>query len=91
MLEWLWPWAFAALPLPLLVRLLLSPSQRTESALTVPDMNTFAAADVTHSSDWQRQVAKLILISLCWAALVTASARPQWTGDPLHCPPLVAT
>ena len=40
MLEWLWPWAFAALPLPLLVRLLLSPSQRTESALTVPDMNT---------------------------------------------------
>ncbi len=86
MLEWLWPWAFAALPLPLLVRLLLSPSQRTESALTVPDTNTFAAVDVTHSSDWQRQVAKLILISLCWAALVTASARPQWTGAPITLP-----
>ena len=40
MIEWLWPWAFAALPLPLLIRLLLPPSQRTESALTVPDMNT---------------------------------------------------
>ena len=86
MIEWLWPWAFAALPLPLAVRLLLRPSQRSESALTVPDLTAFAAAEVSHSNDWQRQLTKLILIWFAWLFLVTATARPQWTGDAITLP-----
>ena len=86
MIEWLWPWAFAAAPAPLLVRLLMRPSERTESALTVPDLLAYTSAEVSHSNDWQRQLIKLGLIWLTWLFLVAASARPQWTGDPVTLP-----
>ena len=86
MIEWLWPWAFAIAPAPLLVRIFMRPSQRTESALTVPNLIAFSAAEVNHSNDWQRQLLKLALVWLTWLLLVAASARPQWTGDPVTLP-----
>ena len=86
MIEWLWPWAFAAAPAPLLVRTLMRPSERAESALTVPDLLAFSSAEVSRSNDWQRQLIKLGLIWLTWLFLVTAGARPQWTGDPVSLP-----
>ena len=86
MIEWLWPWVFAIAPAPLLVRTFMRPNQRTESALTVPDLVAFSAVEVNHSNDWQRQLMKLMLIWLTWLFLIAATARPQWTGDPVTLP-----
>ena len=86
MIEWIWPWAFAALPLPFLVRWFMRPSQRVQSALTVPDLSSFHSAEVHHSNDWQRQLIKLMLLGFAWVLLVTATARPQWTGDAITLP-----
>ncbi len=44
MINFLWPWAFAALPLPLIVRYLMRPRQRRDAALRVPDVGRFEAA-----------------------------------------------
>ena len=59
MIEWLWPWVFAIAPAPLLVRTFMRPNQRTESALTVPDLVAFSAAEVNNINDWQLQVLKM--------------------------------
>ena len=49
-IEWLWPWAFAALPLPWLVRRLTARHTLQQPALSVPSMDDFAAVTETEHS-----------------------------------------
>ena len=86
MIEWLWPWVFWALPLPLLVRLLFSPSERAEAALTVPSLGDFSSVTTANSGEPARRLWKIILLGLAWTFLVTAAARPQLIGDPISLP-----
>jgi Ca-activated chloride channel family protein len=86
MIEWLWPWVFWALPLPLLVRFLLPQSERAEAALTVPSLGDFSSITTAHSGETARRLWKIILLSLAWTFLVTAAARPQLIGDPVSLP-----
>ena len=86
MIEWLWPWVFWALPLPLLVRFLLPQSERAEAALTVPSLGDFSSITTAHSGEPARRLWKIILLSLAWTFLVTAAARPQLIGDPVSLP-----
>jgi Ca-activated chloride channel family protein len=86
MIEWLWPWVFWALPLPLLVRFLLPLSERAEAALTVPSLGDFSSITTAHSGEPARRLWKIILLSLAWTFLVTAAARPQLIGDPVSLP-----
>jgi len=86
MINLIWPWAFAALPLPLLVRRLLQPQKRGEAALRVPDLGPFGPA-VTASGGGRDAPRFLLLLSwLAWACLLGAAARPQFTGDPVSLP-----
>jgi Ca-activated chloride channel family protein len=86
MINLIWPWALAALPLPLLVRRLLQPRQHGEAALRVPDLGPFAPA-VTASGGGQHAPRLLLLLAwLAWACLLGAAARPQFTGDPVSLP-----
>ncbi|HHO59952.1 MAG TPA: VWA domain-containing protein [Thiotrichales bacterium] len=86
MIQFLWPWAFAVLPLPWLVRRLLpAASEDNEAALRVPYLDDFqlgaAAADKSGKRRWP-----LLLYTLAWLLLVIAAARPQWTGNAIELP-----
>jgi len=84
MLEWAWPWAFAALPLPWLVAQLWRPARTSASAaLRLP--YTLDGIDVADGASpvprWRRTVA-----IAAWCLLVAAAARPQWVGDAVALP-----
>lgn len=85
----LWPWMLALLPLPLLARYLLRRApERRAGALPVP---FFAAAAAMQGSGGMqppqpRRLALLLMMTLAWAFLVLAAARPQWAGEPVVLP-----
>ena len=86
MLDFLWPWAFALVVLPLLMRLLPPASESLGAAIRAP-----------FSARWQRlqgegQVSasvstfRVLGLFLAWICIVTAIARPQWVGEPIELP-----
>jgi Ca-activated chloride channel family protein len=80
MLEFAWPYAFAALPLPLLARW-LPPVPATGGALRVPFFAVLAGGDRT---GWRPRAGWRWLAGLLiWLLLLVAAGRPQWVGDPL--------
>ncbi len=86
MLTFEWPWLFALLPLPWLVYRLLPASKQEDAALLVPFFEQLGdSQSATLSANSQRWW-KLILLSLMWIALLSASARPMWIGDPISLP-----
>lgn len=86
MIQFEWLWAFALLPLPLLLRLLL-PAARTQqdTALHVPFIEDFQSISSKSVSITQQRW-PLLLATLAWLCLVIATARPQWVGDPIELP-----
>jgi Ca-activated chloride channel family protein len=86
MIEWLWPWVLAALPLPLLVRWAVKTRQQNQAALTVPSLGSFEHVSLDQSSDRQQRLIRLLLLWLVWSSLLLAVARPQWVGDPITLP-----
>ena len=87
MLEFIWPWAFALLPAIPLLRLTLPRKSNPQSALVVPNVEDFRFKEqfqglLASGRRWWR----LLLIVLAITALVTALARPQWSGEPLPLP-----
>lgn len=85
MIELVWPWLLALLPLPIAVRLLLKPQDADQPPLVVPQVDAFSFGQARLQAErgprWP-----LWLLSLCWIALVLAATRPQWTGDPVSLP-----
>jgi Ca-activated chloride channel family protein len=83
MFEFAWIWALAALPLPLLIRLLPSREQGQPTALRVPLlMQEFSA----QTESKKRRSNMIWLAILAWIFLVLAAARPQWLGEPISIP-----
>jgi Ca-activated chloride channel homolog len=87
MLEFAWPWAFALLPLPILIWWWLPPYRARQASVQVPFFERLAAA--TGQTPQQgavvrrRRAVQVIVASLVWILVVAALARPQWVGDPL--------
>jgi len=86
MMSFIWPWAFAILPLPFLLRLLLPRAKvANDAALRVADLSAYQLDDklsyANKKSHWP-----LLLYSLAWICLIIATARPQWTGEPVELP-----
>ena len=86
MIDFLWPWMFAALPLPLVARYLLRPQQRDDAALRVPSVARFEAAALSRRGLQRSRWIALALAWLAWACLIAAAARPQFTGEPISLP-----
>lgn len=87
MIEWLWPWAFLLLPLPALLRWLWPALQREQAALTVPDVASFRTSEPGAGVLGSGTIAwRALLLWLVWTTLVVATARPQWTGEPITLP-----
>jgi Ca-activated chloride channel homolog len=86
MIEWLWPWMLALAPLPLLLRIMWRARERNQAALTVPTLQIFTEVSDTTASQEQGRRWRLLLLWAAWLLLVVATARPQWTGEPVTLP-----
>ena len=87
MIHFEWPWMFACLPLPLLLRLLLPrATEAHEAALRVPNLDRFAIDSGTLPGILPRRPLLLVASWLAWLLLVIAAARPVWFGDPVAFP-----
>lgn len=86
MIELLWPWAFAALPLPYLMYKLIPPANRQEAALQVPFYLQATSFEGTLDSDSRLEHLKKILTIVAWLGLVLAASQPRWIGDPITLP-----
>ena len=86
MIEFIWPWVFLALPLPLIMRLLLPRAGMRDAALFVPFFQVLTRLDKHASQRVSRSVWTALFAILCWLLLVTAAARPQWVGEPVQLP-----
>lgn len=81
MLEFIWPWAFSALVLPLLARWALPRArEQAGTALRVPFYAELIGLAGSARADGLR--AGLWLPVLAFLMLCTAAARPQWVGPP---------
>jgi len=83
MFEFAWPWIFALLPLPWLMRVLLPVADSGEPALKVSflgDLEGLARRRARANLPAWRQQAPFIVL---WLLLLLAAARPQWLGEPL--------
>ncbi|MFI3184909.1 MAG: VWA domain-containing protein [Methylococcaceae bacterium] len=83
MINFEWPWLLASLPLPLLIRYLVSSYKPVEqSALKVPFLDDFSGGEtraVSSSQQW-----RLLLAAIAWLFFVIACTRPQWLGEPIE-------
>ncbi len=75
MFDLAWPWIFALLPLPWLMRLLLPAADSGEPVLKV---GLFSRARLNLPT-WRQQAPFLVI----WLLLLLAAARPQWLGEPV--------
>ena len=86
MISFSWPWLFAALPLPFLLRSLLpEAASGNDAALRVPYLADFETAQTTSMRQTLRRWPLLVYL-LLWACLLCAAARPQWIGEPTELP-----
>ena len=85
MLEWLWPWVFVAAPLPLLIYQLSGGESPQPAALQAPFATRWKSLGTanTHSRTGR---AHWWILWLVWMLLITATARPQWIGEPIELP-----
>jgi Ca-activated chloride channel family protein len=86
MIEWMWPWAALAVPLPLLLRRWARPLVRPEPALTVPDVGWFATPAAQGGLVHGGAKLRIALLAAAWLLLVLAVMRPQHTGEPVSLP-----
>jgi len=86
MIEFLWPWVFVLLPLPLLVYHRLRRAGNRDAALHVPFFRALRGLDEGVGRHRGRSLLLTVLAILAWVMLVLAAARPQWVGDPIQLP-----
>jgi Ca-activated chloride channel family protein len=84
MLQLAWPWAAAAIVLPLLAARLLPPAAPLAAPLRVPFFG--AAQRWQQAARGERARLRSLLALGAWALLVAAACRPQWIGEPVDVP-----
>ena len=86
MFEFVWPWVFALLPLPLLMLLAPARGNSSNEAIRAPFAHRWQrlAQGVSRTSMGRHW--RALPLWLIWALLLTAAARPQWVGEPIQLP-----
>ena len=77
------PWAFALLPLPLLLRLLLPAYREQRVALRMPFLTRLAGDDAPPPEAPRAGWLRLVLATVAWLLLVTAVAAPVRIEPPI--------
>lgn len=87
MIEWIWPWMLALLPLPLLVRLLWPPARSSQPALRAPFFAEWQTLSEGQGGarNTRGRIAGAALW-LLWACLLLSAARPVWIGEAIELP-----
>lgn len=87
MLEFAYPWALLALPLPLLVWWLLPAQREKVSAIRVPFFREIAAAAGSEARSGavirRRRGLQMLVATMVWMLLVAGLAKPEWIGEPI--------
>lgn len=84
MFELLWWPLLLLLPLPIVVRWLVpAKAKSAQVALYFPHITQVSQVA---GSTRKRSLAKMVLMSVAWIALVVACARPIWFGEPIAIP-----
>ncbi len=88
MLSFKWPYLFLCLPLPLLTWALLPRLNSARfSALRVPFYAQLVASLTQQGTlSARRSSLPLVMAAITWVLLITAAARPYWSGDPVQLP-----
>jgi len=86
MIQFIWPWVFILLPLPLLVNRLLPRAANRDASLYVPFFNSMSSIESASSRISNRTRLLALLATVSWLLLVIAASRPQWIGDPVQLP-----
>lgn len=87
MIEWVWPWLLALLPLPWLLRRLLPAARSRQAAVRAPFFEQWRAlSERGGGTGGARRWPALLLLWLLWACLVASAARPMWIGEPVELP-----
>ncbi len=86
MLEFTWPYAFLALPLPWLVYRLMARAPRQDASLFVPFFEKLTRLQSDTDSITSSRLLNLICCTLIWLLVVLAASRPQWLGEPVELP-----
>ncbi|TLS67921.1 VWA domain-containing protein [Mariprofundus erugo] len=84
-LEFGWPWLLLLLPLPWLLRRILSPVRENRPVAWLPFAHEFAGEQALVVVDRGARI-RLLLASLVWLLLLLAAARPAWHGEPVALP-----
>jgi len=86
-IEWLWPWMLALIPLPWLVYRFAPPARTRRLALRAPffdDWRRLGAASADSSAGGRSLPGALLW--LIWLLLLLGAARPVWVGEPVELP-----
>ncbi|MDG2308193.1 MAG: VWA domain-containing protein [Candidatus Binatia bacterium] len=87
MMEFGWPWAFALVPLPFVVRRFFPAAPQTRAgALRVPFFDSIASMRGGLLPPTLGRRALLAVMTTAWIFLVVAAARPMWVGEPVALP-----
>ena len=87
MMHFDWPWVFALLPLPWLLRLILPRAASANSAaLQVPYLQDFQIGSISSVTGSNAKRWPVLIYLLLWLCLLSAAARPQWIGDAIELP-----
>ncbi len=86
MITFSWPWLFALLPLPFLLRYILpAATSNNDAALRVPYLDDFTSEQTSPARQGLRRW-PLLVYFLLWLSLLCAAAKPQWIGEPIELP-----
>ena len=86
MMQFIRPWAFWLLPLPILVYKGLPKARKYDAALYVPFYQDVVGFEARQYSPARTGFIKVLLLMLMWCLLVLAISRPQWIGEPIALP-----
>lgn len=87
MMEFAWPWVFALLPLPFLVRRFFPAARQTRAgALRVPFFDSVVSMRGGLLPPTLGRRALVAVMTMGWVSLVVAAARPVWVGEPVALP-----
>lgn len=85
-IQFMWPWIFLLLPLPVILRFLLPESKRNqETPLRVPFIEDFSNVQQGKGLI-NRNKLLAIITGTAWFLFILACARPQWLGERVDIP-----
>lgn len=86
MIQFIWPWVFALLPLPWLFHQFLPKAANRDASLYVPFFSHLSSIEAVAPKVGARNRMIALLAIIAWLLLVLAASRPQYVGEPIQLP-----